>query len=91
MEREHLLLIDGMALLFRSFYATAPRWMMNSRGVPTNAVYGVVKQIEAATNVLQPTHVVCCWDMGSTTFRTEWFPGYKANRGEPPHELIPQV
>ncbi|MBB5323150.1 5'-3' exonuclease [Anoxybacillus tepidamans] len=90
MGREHLLLIDGMALLFRSFYATAPRWMMNSRGVPTNAVYGVVKQIEAATNVLQPTHVVCCWDMGSTTFRTEWFPDYKANRGEPPHELIPQ-
>lgn len=90
MEREHLLLIDGMALLFRSFYATAPRWMMNSRGVPTNAVYGVVKHIEAATNVLQPTHVVCCWDMGSTTFRTEWFPDYKANRGEPPHELIPQ-
>lgn len=90
MERKHLLLIDGMALLFRSFYATAPRWMMNSRGVPTNAVYGVVKHIEAATNALQPTHVVCCWDMGSTTFRTEWFPDYKANRGEPPHELIPQ-
>ncbi|AKS38535.1 5'-3' exonuclease [Anoxybacillus gonensis] len=90
MEREHLLLIDGMALLFRSFYATAPRWMMNSRGVPTNAVYGVVKHIEAATNALQPTHVVCCWDMGSTTFRTEWFPDYKANRGEPPRELIPQ-
>ncbi|MED0657347.1 5'-3' exonuclease [Anoxybacillus ayderensis] len=90
MERKHLLLIDGMALLFRSFYATAPRWMMNSRGVPTNAVYGVVKHIEATTNALQPTHVVCCWDMGSTTFRTEWFPDYKANRGEPPHELIPQ-
>lgn len=90
MERGHLLLIDGMALLFRAFYATAPRWMINSRGVPTNAVYGVVKQIEAATNALQPTHVVCCWDMGSTTFRTEWFPDYKANRGEPPHELMPQ-
>ena len=90
MEREHLLLIDGMALLFRSFYATAPRWMMNSRGMPTNAVRGVIKHIEAVTNALQPTHVVCCWDMGSTTFRTEWFPDYKANRGEPPCELVPQ-
>ncbi|KXG09745.1 5'-3' exonuclease [Anoxybacillus rupiensis] len=88
----HLLLVDGMALLFRSFYATAPsgQWMRNSRGVPTNAVHGLIRHLSAALQTIRPTHVVCCWDMGSTTFRTEWFPDYKANRGDPPPELVPQ-
>jgi 5'-3' exonuclease len=87
-----LLLVDGMALLFRSFYATAPsgQFMINSQGIPTNAVYGFIKHLLAAVRAIQPTHVVCCWDMGSTTFRTEMFPAYKANRGEPPLELVPQ-
>ncbi|WP_027409057.1 5'-3' exonuclease [Anoxybacteroides tepidamans] len=91
-EETHLLLVDGMALLFRSFYATAPsgQWMINSRGVPTNAVHGLMRHLSAALSVIEPTHVICCWDMGSTTFRTEWFPDYKANRGEPPLELVPQ-
>ncbi|GMB07976.1 5'-3' exonuclease [Thermolongibacillus altinsuensis] len=88
----HLLLVDGMALLFRSFYATAPsgHFMFNSQGIPTNAIHGFVKHLLAAVRTIQPTHVVCCWDMGSTTFRTEMFPAYKANRGEPPLELVPQ-
>jgi 5'-3' exonuclease len=86
----HLLLVDGMALLFRAFYATAPRWMINSSGVPTNAVRGLLSHMKAAIRAIEPTYVVCCWDMGSTTFRTEWYPDYKANRGEPPLELVPQ-
>src|SRR5699024_9752752 len=35
-------------------------------------------------------YVFCCWDMGSKTFRTEIYDAYKANRGEPPEELVPQ-
>jgi 5'-3' exonuclease len=88
----HVLLVDGMALLFRSFYATAisGNFMINSKGIPTNAIHGFVKHLLAAVRTIQPTYVVCCWDMGSTTFRTEMFPDYKANRGEPPLELVPQ-
>jgi 5'-3' exonuclease len=91
-QKHHLLLVDGMALLFRSFYATAMRgyFMLNSKGIPTNGIHGLVKHLLTAIHTLKPSHVVCCWDMGSTTFRTEWFPDYKANRGEPPLELIPQ-
>src|SRR5699024_10801215 len=37
-----------------------------------------------------PSHIFCCWDMGSKTFRTEMYPNYKANRSAPPEELIPQ-
>ncbi len=87
-----VLLIDGMALLFRAFYATAMSgyYMINSKGVPTNAIHGFVRHLFMAINHSQPSHIVCCWDMGSKTFRNELYPEYKANRGEPPLELIPQ-
>ncbi|MBM7553090.1 5'-3' exonuclease [Thalassobacillus pellis] len=92
MEKDKVMLVDGMALLFRAFYATAMSgyYMINSKGMPTNAVYGFVKHLFTATKKYDPSHVICCWDMGSRTFRTEIFPEYKANRGEPPVELVPQ-
>lgn len=87
-----LMLIDGMALLFRAFYATAVsgQFMINSKGVPTNAIHGFVKHFATAISTFKPTHAAVCWDMGSKTFRTEMFDLYKANRPEAPIELIPQ-
>ncbi|MBS4203182.1 5'-3' exonuclease [Lederbergia citrea] len=92
MEKKHLLLIDGMALLFRAFYATAVRrnFMMNSGGTPTNAVQGYMKHLLTAAENVRPTHLAVCWDMGSMTFRNELYAGYKANRQAPPVEMIPQ-
>lgn len=92
MTTNRVLLVDGMALLFRAFYATAMSnyYMINSKGTPTNAVYGMMKHLFTALDTYQPTHVICCWDMGSKTFRNDLYPDYKANRGEPPVELIPQ-
>jgi len=92
MEKNKILIVDGMALLFRAFFATAMSgyYMVNSKGVPTNAIHGFVKHLFTAVNTHQPTHVICCWDMGSVTYRNEIFADYKANRGEPPVELIPQ-
>ncbi|MBU9721024.1 MULTISPECIES: 5'-3' exonuclease [Bacillaceae] len=92
MEKNKVMLVDGMALLFRSFYATAMSgyFMVNSKGVPTNAIHGFIKHLFTAVNTYKPSHVICCWDMGSKTFRTELYPDYKGNRGEPPVELIPQ-
>lgn len=86
------LLVDGMALLFRAFYATAVsgQFMINSKGVPTNAVQGFLKHLIMATDHFAPSHVAVCWDMGSQTFRNELFDGYKANRSEAPIEMIPQ-
>lgn|SRR5690554_223973 len=87
-----VLLVDGMALLFRAFYATAMSgyFMVNSKGVPTNGIYGFSKHLLMAIESFKPSHVVACWDMGSYTFRNEIYPPYKANRGEPPEELVPQ-
>lgn len=91
-QNNKILLVDGMALLFRAFYATAMSgyFMINSKGIPTNGVHGFVRHMLTAVHHFEPSHVVCCWDMGSKTFRTELYPEYKGNRGEPPIELIPQ-
>ncbi len=87
-----ILLIDGMALLFRHFYATSlhKQFMRNSSGIPTNGVQGFVRHVFTAINEIQPSHVAVCWDMGKSTFRNEMFDGYKQNRPAPPEELIPQ-
>src|SRR5699024_5687886 len=92
MENKQVLLVDGMALLFRGFFATAFRgnFMKTSKGVPTNGVYQFMRYFLDAVDTFQPTHVVCCWDMGSKTFRTDLYEGYKQNRSEPPEELVPQ-
>lgn len=81
-----------MALLFRAYYATAVhgQFMMNSKGMPTNGVYGFVKHFLTAVSNFDPSHVAVCWDMGSKTFRTEMYDSYKANRPDAPVELIPQ-
>jgi len=87
-----LLLVDGMALLFRAFYATSVtgQFMYNDKGIPTNAVNGLLKHMFTAMNHFQPTHLAVCWDMGSKTFRNELYDEYKGNRSAPPLELIPQ-
>lgn len=87
-----ILLIDGMALLFRHFYATSlhNQFMRTSTGMPTNGVQGFVRHVFTAINEIAPTHVAVCWDMGKATFRNEMFDGYKQNRPAPPEELIPQ-
>jgi 5'-3' exonuclease len=91
-ETKSVMLVDGMALLFRAFYATAYHGyiMKTSTGIPTNAVHGFVKYFWDAIQTFQPSHVVCCWDMGAKTFRSDAYDGYKANREAPPEELIPQ-
>ena len=84
--------MDGMALLFRAYFASSFTGYIQktSYGLPTNAVHGFVKYFWDAIQTFDSTHVICCWDMGSTTFRTEKFVGYKANRDAAPEELIPQ-
>ena len=91
-EKPHILLIDGMALLFRSFFATSAmgHYFPNEAGVPTNGVQGFARHSMTAQSIFDPTHMAVCWDMGAHTFRNDLFEGYKANRPAPPEELLPQ-
>lgn len=87
-----LMLVDGMALLFRAYYATASSGYIRrtKSGVPTNAVYGFIRYLWDAIDTFKPTHVACCWDMPSKTFRSEQFAAYKGNRPDAPDDLVPQ-
>jgi len=89
---ESLLIIDSFALLFRGYYATALQGylMQNSKGLYTNGIYQFTRYMLDAIKRFKPTHVACAFDMGKATFRNEMYGGYKANRDEPPLELIPQ-
>lgn len=90
--KPHILLIDGMALLFRSFFATSAmgHYFPNGEGVPTNGVQGFVRHAMTAVSIFKPTHMAVCWDMGMHTFRNDLFDGYKANRPAPAPEMVPQ-
>ncbi|UHA72335.1 5'-3' exonuclease [Paenibacillus sp. 481] len=87
-----VLLVDGMALLFRAYYASAYGGTIRRMkdGTPTNAVYGFMRYFWDAVERFGPTHIVCCWDLSSKTFRAEQFDQYKANRSECPEDLVPQ-
>lgn len=87
---DRVLLVDGMALLFRGYYAQSYGSRPAADGTPTNAVFGYLQYLFDAINEFKPTHVVACWDMGAKTFRNDWYEPYKGNRGEPPEDLIPQ-
>jgi DNA polymerase-1 len=81
-------LIDTMAYVFRSFFGM--RSMSAPDGTPINAVFGLGMTLQKFLADHQPQMVACCFDAGSQTFRNEMYPAYKANRGAPPEELVPQ-
>ncbi len=86
------LVIDGMALLFRHFYATSFRnqFMYNNKDIPTNGIQGMIRHTFKLIELTAPENLVVTWDMGKETIRNEWFGEYKANREAPPEEMIPQ-
>lgn len=86
-----VILVDGNNILFRSYYATAysGNTMKNSKGFPTNALYGFINMINKILNEEKPEYVMIAFDKGKT-FRHEKYPDYKGGRGETPDELIQQ-
>lgn len=83
-----LLLVDGHYYLYRSFFAI--RGLRNSRGEPTNAIYGFLKAIRKMLADLKPDRAAVVWDAGLPARRTELLPSYKQNRSEMPDDLRPQ-
>jgi DNA polymerase-1 len=83
-----LYLIDGSSYIFRAFYAVRP--LSNSKGLPTNALYGFTQMIMRLLKEENPTHLAIIFDSKEPTERDEIYPEYKANRSEPPDDLVPQ-
>jgi DNA polymerase-1 len=87
-DRPRLFLIDGYSNIFRAFYAI--RNLSNSRGEPTNAVYGFVQMLRKLLREEKPELVGVALDVGKT-FRNEKFEDYKANRRPMPEDLASQL
>lgn len=85
---KNLILVDGNNLLFRSYYATAynGNFMKNSKGFPTNGLFGFTNMINKILEEEKPTHIIVAFDKGKT-FRHEKYKDYKAGRIEMPDEL----
>ena len=83
-----IILVDGNNLLFRSFYATAYQGviMKNSKGFPTNALYGFINMMNKIIKEEKPTYIMVAFDKGKT-FRHDKYEEYKAGRQAMPDEL----
>jgi len=90
-EKNRLMLIDGHSMAFRAFYALPTEKFTTTTGQATNAIYGFLSMLATLLHDEQPTHVAVAFDVGRTTFRTEMFPDYKAQRDETPPEFISQI
>ena len=88
---EKIIMVDGNNLLFRSYYATAynGNFMKNSKGFPTNALFGFTNMINKIILEEKPTHIIVAFDKGKT-FRHELYDNYKDGRSETPIELKQQ-
>jgi DNA polymerase-1 len=84
-----LLLIDGHYYVYRSFFAIPN--LSNSRGEPTNAIFGFTKTLRLMLKHLQPELGAVVWDEGLPQRRVELQPAYKETRKEMPKPMIPQL
>jgi len=86
--KEILILIDGNALLYRSFHGIPE--LKTKDKVLVNAVYGFANSILIAISRFQPKYLAVTFDVGKKTFRNDVYKEYKATRKETPEGLIPQ-
>lgn len=82
-----LLLIDGMAAVYRAYYALNRTPRLNSKGMNTSCVLGFTTTLYDLLRSQQPTHVGVAFDLQKPTFRHEMYADYKANREAMPEEI----
>ncbi|MCQ8179710.1 DNA polymerase I [Methylomonas sp. SURF-1] len=84
-----LILVDGSSFLFRAFHAVPP--LTNSKGEPTNAIYGVSNMLRKLINDYATPYFAVVFDAPGKTFRHELYDQYKAHRPPMPDELRVQI
>lgn len=84
-----LLLIDGHYYVYRSFFAIPN--LSNSKGKPTNAIFGFTKTLRLMVKHLQPELGAVFWDEGMPERRVKLQPAYKETRKEMPKPMVPQL
>ncbi|MBU2591304.1 MAG: DNA polymerase I [Nitrospinota bacterium] len=88
-DKKRFYIIDGSSYIYRAFYAI--RSLSNSKGLPTNAVYGFARMLLKIMKEDSPDYLAVAFDSKGKNFRHEIYPEYKAHRPEMPEELVPQI
>ena len=90
---DHVFLVDGSGYIFRAYHALPPL-NRKSDGLQINAVLGFCNMLWKLLRDMKPgekpTHLAVVFDKSEKTFRTDFYPDYKAHRPDAPGDLIPQ-
>ncbi|MBF0289537.1 MAG: DNA polymerase I [SAR324 cluster bacterium] len=86
-----LFAIDSMAILYRSYFAMIRNPLINSQGINTSGVFGLLSQIIKIAEMNELEYLAIASDLPNPTFRHKQFPAYKATREKMPEDLVEQL
>src|SRR3954469_5850509 len=86
-----LFLLDGMALVYRAYFAFSNNHRINSKGQNTSAIFGFTNTLLDVFKKEKPTHIAVVFDTQAPTARHEEFKEYKAHRQEIPEDLASSI
>ncbi|MBI3602685.1 MAG: DNA polymerase I [Candidatus Omnitrophica bacterium] len=89
MSHQKVFLIDAHGICYRAFYAV--RTLANSKGQPTNAVFGFCNALRKLMRDFEPHYMAACFDVGKKTHRQEKYAEYKIQRQAMPEDLRSQI
>ena len=88
-EEKTIYLIDGTAYIHRAYHAI--RGLTNSRGLPTNAIFGFTRMLIKLMDDRNPEYIGMFFDARGPTFRHDMYADYKANRPPMPEDMAAQI
>lgn len=91
MSEKKLFLLDGMALIYRAFFAFSKNHRYNSKGLNTSAMFGFTMTLLEVLQKEKPTHIAVVFDTSAPTDRHIMFPDYKAHREAMPEALSASI
>jgi DNA polymerase I len=94
---DHVFLVDGSSFVFRAYFQSIrqdPKYNYRSDRLPNGAVRifatKLFQFVRDGAAGIRPTHLAIIFDKSENSFRKALYPAYKANRSEPPEDLVPQ-
>ena len=94
---DHVFLVDGSSFVFRAYFQSIrqdPKYNFRSDRLPTGAVRifatKILQFVREGAIGIKPTHLAIIFDKSENSFRKALYPLYKANRSDPPEDLVPQ-
>lgn len=91
MSEKKLFLLDGMALIYRAFFAFSQNPRITSKGLNASAMFGFVNTLLDVLKNQKPTHIACVFDTSAPTERHVVYEKYKAHREEMPEDLSKSI